>query len=505
MKPAPPVTSALGFLVPGLAPFVATSEPPVSESCLPDGGRVEGVTAVHDELRLSHQRGGLLRIQGPHLFPLGEHDRGVGPHERLIWVEGGLDVGRAFRWGFACHRVVSYDLRPEGAQRAVYRQARRPPQVVGVRLEGEPEQGHALAVEDVQILPEFADHVCALALVHGHGGVQQWGLVLVLARAGAQSGHVFGEARPAPAYPRGEKAGPYSVVETDAVGHLGYVGPCQLAEVRDFVYKADLGRKEGVGSVLDHLCARKIRRHERDRHLGARFPLRRKALFYYRIVECPQRLESLPGVSTYHHAVGEEGVVNRATLPQELRVGADPELAALASCLVPAFAHQLGDVVDASDRHRALVDHDERERARAGRAKRPTDRARHVCHLRELGAPVGALRRADSHKEDVNLTYDRGESLGALELEASRAPGDKLCEAGLVERDPSLLEAGHSPPVVVKARHPVPDVRQRCSRRQPDVARPNDTYTKGLHATSVPYAPSGVGSALIQRCYTKPK
>src|SRR5918995_1086366 len=55
IKPAPPVTSARGFLVTSLVPVMATSEPPVQEPCLPYGGRIEGVTAVHDELWLSHQ------------------------------------------------------------------------------------------------------------------------------------------------------------------------------------------------------------------------------------------------------------------------------------------------------------------------------------------------------------------------------------------------------------------------------------------------------------------
>src|SRR5918994_7725055 len=114
MKPAPPVTSARGLLVAGLAPVIASSETPVQQSCFPGGGSIEGVTAVHDELRVPHQRGGLLGIQAPHLLPLGYYHRGVGSSQGVVEVEDGLNVGRELGRGLASHRVVAYYLRPEG-------------------------------------------------------------------------------------------------------------------------------------------------------------------------------------------------------------------------------------------------------------------------------------------------------------------------------------------------------------------------------------------------------
>src|SRR5215216_2984057 len=138
MKPDPPVTSARGLLEAGLAPVIATSESPVQESCLPEGRSIEGVTAVHDELWVPHQRGGLLGIQAPHLLPLGYYHRRVGSSQRLVGVEGGLNVGRNLGCGLACHRIIAYDPGPEGVQRVCYRQARCPSEVVCVRLEGEP-------------------------------------------------------------------------------------------------------------------------------------------------------------------------------------------------------------------------------------------------------------------------------------------------------------------------------------------------------------------------------
>ena len=112
-------------------------------------------------------------------------DRRVGPSQRLVGVEDGLDVGLKLCCGLACHRVVAYYLRPEGVQRAGYRQARGPSQVVGMRLEGEPEQGHAPALEGVEILLELVDDPPALPFVYGSRCVQERGLVLVLARCGS--------------------------------------------------------------------------------------------------------------------------------------------------------------------------------------------------------------------------------------------------------------------------------------------------------------------------------
>jgi hypothetical protein len=112
--------------------------------------------------------------------------------------------------------------------------------------------------------------------------------------------------------------------------------------------------------------------------------------------------------------------------------------------------------------------------------------ARYVSHVREVSRSVTALRRADGYEEDVNLSYDLGESLGAGKVESSCALGDELLEAGLVERDPSLFEACQPFLVVVQACHTVSDIGKTRPRRQPDVARSNDTHSKVLHETRFP-------------------
>src|SRR5215210_5100372 len=127
-----------------------------------------------------------------------------------------------------------------------------------------------------------------------------------------------------------------------------------------------------------------------------------------------------------------------------------------------------------------------RAEARAVLTRRARPIARHVSHVREVGRSVAALRRADGDEEDVRALYDLGQPLGASKLEPSCALGDELLEAGLVERDPSLSEACHALLVVVQACHPVFYIGKRRPGRQPDVARPNDTHIKVLHATCFP-------------------
>src|SRR5215207_4371008 len=310
--------------------------------------------------------------------------------------------------------------------------------------------------------------------------------MLVFAGGGTECRHVFGKARAAPAQPRGEETGPYTVVEADAVGHLRYVCADQLAEVGDLVYEADLGGQEGVCSVLDHLRARQVRGYERYCDLGTGVPFRGEALLHYRGVQGSKGVEGLPGVRPHHHAIREEGVVDGAALPQKLWVGSYPELGSLAARLFYAITDQRGNVVGASHRYRALVDDDQRVLAGRRCAERAAYRTRHVGHVREVRRSVAALWRADGHEEDVRPSYDLIQPLGAGKSEPSCAPGYELLQARLVEGDLSLSEVFHSLVIVVQAYHLVPDVSQAGARGKPDVTRANDTHLRLLHAIYVP-------------------
>ena len=75
------------------------------------------------------------------------------------------------------------------------------------------------------------------------------------------------------------KDGEYVInAEADPSRDAPYVRANQIADVGDLVDKADLGRKEGVCGVFDHLRARQIRDDERHRSFGPRVYLRRKGL-----------------------------------------------------------------------------------------------------------------------------------------------------------------------------------------------------------------------------------
>src|SRR5215203_5376483 len=105
---------------------MATPEPPVQESRIPYGRNIEGITPVHDELRVAHQRRYPSRVQPPYLLPLGDHHRGIGALQRLVGVEDGLNVGRELCCGLTRHRVKTYHPGPERGQCGGYRQARAP-------------------------------------------------------------------------------------------------------------------------------------------------------------------------------------------------------------------------------------------------------------------------------------------------------------------------------------------------------------------------------------------
>src|SRR5215211_2222924 len=110
MKPAPPVTSARGLLGPGLAPVIATSEPPVADTCGPDLSRVQGVAAIDEEGRLVHQGGYALQIKLAELLPLGDDYRCMRSGESLVGVVDHPHRVRRQLGGdpLACHRIVAH-------------------------------------------------------------------------------------------------------------------------------------------------------------------------------------------------------------------------------------------------------------------------------------------------------------------------------------------------------------------------------------------------------------
>src|SRR5215210_5302 len=133
--------------------------------------------------------------------------------------------------------------------------ARSLSQVVGVRLEGKPQKSYALTLQSVQLTLELRDNQLALALIDGDRCAEHYWFILTIARYGAQGCDVLGEARTAPADAGTEEAAADTLVEAYAVRYATHVRTDQLADISYLIDKANLGSKESVCSVLDHLRA----------------------------------------------------------------------------------------------------------------------------------------------------------------------------------------------------------------------------------------------------------
>ena len=207
-------------------------------------------------------------------------------------------------------------MRALGLEPAREHQRRGAAHVVGVRLEGEPEQADPHAGERAEVARELRDHAPLLQLVDLDHRAQELEVVAGVRRQQLQRADVLGEARAAVADPGGEEAGPDPPVEADAARDLEHVRAGLLADVRDLVDERDLGRQERVRRELDHLGARDVGAHER------------------RAERLVQRADGVAGpavlaVVADDDAVGVDEVRDRRALLEELRAG-DVREAALA-------------------------------------------------------------------------------------------------------------------------------------------------------------------------------
>jgi hypothetical protein len=179
-----------------------------------------------------------------------------------------------------------------------------------------------------------------------------------------------------------------------------------VADVRDLVDEADLGRQVGVRGELDHLGAREVgaddRRAQRlvDRGDSVGGPL-------------------VAGVGSDDDSVGVQEVVDRAPLLEELGTGDVGEVGRVAPDR-PAGSH----------RHGAL--HDQRLALRlADLLDRPLDR-------REIGVSGVGGRRLDADEEQTRAVEQLAHLGG--EGEPLAVALDQLRQAGLVDRHLAAAE-----------------------------------------------------------------
>ena len=297
--------------------------------------RIEQIAAVDDQ-RACHCTPHFLGGEPAELFPLGDDDRGVGTSNR---VEDGLALRRTAQ-ALTCVR----DRIPGPNDRALGKQTRRDheawsiPQVVGIRLEREPEDRDRLAAQLAEMLLELRDQAALLQLVHLDHGREQLEVVARIARELLERGHVLAEAAPAPTHAGAQEMRAEPMVQADAARHVHDVRADELAHVRDLVDEADPRRQEGVRRELDELGRGDVRAD--DLRLDA-------------AVELDDALAVVARERADDDAVRAHEVRDRAALGQELGVRhvAEP---AQATRVEPG-AH----VLARADRHGALH-HDDR-------------------------------------------------------------------------------------------------------------------------------------------------
>ena len=254
----------------------------------------------------AHRVAGARPVEAGELAPLGDQHDGVGAGERIVGVGGDAHAGEVLVVGGRDRGVVGGDRRAFGAQPRRQHDRGRLAQIVGLGLEGEPEQRDVRVAQRPEALLELGDDAPLLQRVDLDHGVEQLEVVARVAGQLLERLHVLGKARTAVADAGVQEVRADAPVEAHARGHDAHVGADLLADVGDLVDERDLGRQEGVGGVLDHLGAGHGGAHDRGVDAG---------------VERGDAVAVGIVVGADHDAVGVQHVVERGALAQELGVG----------------------------------------------------------------------------------------------------------------------------------------------------------------------------------------
>ena len=189
-----------------------------------------------------------------------------------------------------------------------------------------------------------------------------------------------------------------------------------------------------------------------------------------RLVEAPHEVARALVVGADQHAVGVHEVLDRRALAQELRVGADGEVAVGAQRAQAAL-----DLAAGADRHGRLRDDDgEAFQVRGDLLHRGVD-------VGEVGVAVAAAhRRADGEQDDVGVAGGRAQLVGEDEAPGLHVAGDEVVEARLVDRRLAGLELGEARLVAVDAGDRPAELREAGRRHQADVAGADHADVQGF-------------------------
>ncbi len=271
---------------------------------------------------------------------------------------------------------------------------------------------------------------------------------MVLRRLHQRTG-VLGKAGAAKTGTGVQELGADAVVEADAARHFLDVGAGALGEIGDLVDEGDLGGQERIGRVLDQLGGAPARVHDRG------------LVEIERPIDLRDHLAGALVLGADHDAVGMLEITDRGALAQEFRIGGNHHIGVRIGLGDDAF-----DIVAGADGHRRLGDDD-------GEVLDVfSDLARGGVHVAEVGVAVAASRRrADRDEHGVC----RGDCVAQIEAEIEPAgggvAGDQFVEAGLVDRDLTLLQGGDLGGVLVDAGDVMAEVGETRARHQSHISR----------------------------------
>ena len=257
------------------------------------------------------------------------------------------------------------------------------------------------------------------------------------------------------------------------------VGSRRLAQGRDLVDEAHLGREKGVARVLGELGA--LDPGGEDRRLDE----------VEGTVELAQERLRARVLHPQHDPIGAHEVLDRGALAEELRIGRHVEVG-----IGAGFCDQPPHLAGGADGDRGLRHHD-----RVAPELR-SDRLRRLVHVAQIRVAVPAPGRS-AHRDEHELRRSHLRTWPLFEPQPSLrgvAPDDIL-EPRLVDGDLPAPQSLYPVPVDVHARHVRPELGEARAGNEPDVARADHDHP---HRTSsvapAAGAPGGIQASVTHPC-----
>ena len=302
----------------------------------------------------------------------------------------------------------------------------------------------------------------------------------MLARGAFQRLHVLGKAGTTVTGARIDEAVADARVGTDTMADHLDVGADALGDVRHFVHEADLRGQHGIGGVLGQLGRTHV--HHHDAFVVA----------VERRVQALHQLQRRGVGGADHDAVRTHAILDGIAFLEEFGVRNHVERDVHAA-FRQHFGDRVANLVGRADRHRGLVDDDDRTFQVAA------DRAGDRQHVLQVGAAVFVRRRTDGDEDDLAM-FDRRGSIGGESDAPRRVVGQHhLFQARLVDRDDATIEAVDLGRVDVDADDLVAHLGEAGTGDQADIAGAENGYAHDGSADSC-RAANGSPPRIIWRC-----